>query len=347
MRIQSSSVAMALANRNYRSLSRRSGSFFGELKDFDRSEKDENEQTGSGRFLISERKGSVPERRLLSDHINSISMPEMSPSDELRLRTALFREMLDVILHGAGRTNRMRGNLAGVQGGGIGVWKRMVYAETIIEEHQETAFESSGVVRTADGRQISFGVKFSMSRSMSQRFSATASMPYILTDPLVINLSDSVTRVSDRTFHFDLDCDGEKEEIHFAGEGSGFLALDRNGDGEINDGSELFGTSGGDGFKDLAGYDSDANGWIDENDEVFGKLRVWTKDGDGGDVLLDLKQSDVGAIYLGNVDTRFSLYSDDGYAGELQKSGVYLRESSGAAGTLSHVDLASMQRSDY
>ncbi len=40
---------------------------------------------------------------------------------------------------------------------------------------------------------------------------------------------------------------------------------------KINDGSELFGTSSGDGFKDLATYDEDENGWIDENDSIFSK----------------------------------------------------------------------------
>ena len=41
--------------------------------------------------------------------------------------------------------------------------------------------------------------------------------------------------------------------------GSGYLALDKNGDGTINDGSELFGTRNGDGFADLAQYDEDGN----------------------------------------------------------------------------------------
>ena len=53
------------------------------------------------------------------------------------------------------------------------------------------------------------------------------------------------------------------------GSGSGFLALDKNGNGKIDDGSELFGTKSGDGFADLAEYDSDGNGWIDEKGRVY------------------------------------------------------------------------------
>ena len=77
---------------------------------------------------------------------------------------------------------------------------------------------------------------------------------------------------------FDIDADGEEESISYLQGGSGYLALDKNGDGVINDGSELFGTKSGDGFADLAEYDADGNGWIDENDPIFDKLLIWAKD---------------------------------------------------------------------
>ena len=60
-----------------------------------------------------------------------------------------------------------------------------------------------------------------------------------LCDPLVINLEGNVAQVSDQTFFFDIDCDGVEDEISKLISGSGFLALDQNGDGIINDGSEL------------------------------------------------------------------------------------------------------------
>ena len=53
------------------------------------------------------------------------------------------------------------------------------------------------------------------------------------------------------------------------GKGSGFLALDKDGNGKIDDGNELFGTKSSDGFGDLREYDSDGSGWIDENDEIL------------------------------------------------------------------------------
>lgn len=220
------------------------------------------------------------------------------------------------------------------------LWQRVNATSLERSEREYTAFRSSGYAVTEDGRSIGFDVEFAMSRSFSERFDALSSEQFVLTDPLIINLDSNTTSVSDMKFRFDLDGDGQEENISFAGAGSGFLALDANGNGVIDDGNELFGTRSGNGFADLAAYDGDGNGWIDENDDVYSKLRVWVKDADGGDRLLDLKEANVGAIYLGSADTEFSL--KDAATNEtnavLRRTGVYLKET-GEAGTLSHVDL--------
>ena len=219
-------------------------------------------------------------------------------------------------------------------------WQRITATSGFMSESEHTTFASKGMVQTADGRSIDFNVELSMSRSFMQAFDKLEAKDYIKTDPLMINLDTNIASVSDQKFFFDLDADGEEEQISFAGKGSGFLALDKNGDGKVNDGSELFGTSSGDGFRDLALYDEDGNGWIDENDSVFDRLRIWTKDANGEDYLIDLKKADVGAIYLGNADTQFRLKNDENILNaEIKKTGIYLKESTGAVGTLNHVDL--------
>jgi hypothetical protein len=123
--------------------------------------------------------------------------------------------------------------------------------------------------------------------------------------------------------------------------GSGFLALDKNGDGVINDGSELFGTKSGNGFADLAEYDSDGNGWIDEGDPIWDKLLVWTKDEDGNDRLYHLSELGVGAVGLANVSTQFSLNSQEDNTNNaiIRYTGVFLYEN-GEASTVQHLDLA-------
>ncbi len=232
-------------------------------------------------------------------------------------------------------------NISSGSGTGVTVWKKTTAASVFFEETEVTQYSASGVAVTADGREINFGVDIEMSRAFSAYYNSFTQEDYICTDPLVINVDDNFTGVTDKKFAFDLDGDGSEEMISFASEGSGFLALDKNGDGKINDGGELFGTKSGDGFKDLAQYDQDGNGWIDEADDVFDKLKIWSKDENGNDRLISLKEAGVGAIYLGSADTEFAL--KDGTTNEtnavIRKTGVYLKES-GEVGTIQHVDLA-------
>lgn len=208
------------------------------------------------------------------------------------------------------------------------------------EETEETSFSTQGTVKTADGREISFNVGLQMSRSFSEYYSQTTGYS-LMVDPLVINMDTGMTEIEDQTFLFDLDCDGTKENVSSLGQGSGFLALDKNDNGKVDDGNELFGTKTGDGFGDLEEYDSDDNGWIDENDQVWDRLRIWTKDSDGNDLLYKLSDKKIGAICLQNVSTDFSQrsISDGQINGRIRQTGVFLYEN-GSAGTVQHVDLS-------
>ena len=180
-----------------------------------------------------------------------------------------------------------------------------------------------------------------MSRSFAAEYSESFETGLKYIDPLVINLDSNPTAVEDMKFEFDLDTDGEMESISMLSSSSAFLALDINGNGEIDDGSELFGTKSGDGFKDLSEYDSDGNGWIDEADEVFDKLRLWQVNSDGTKSLYTLKDKDIGALYLGNVNSTFSITNDNNDTNAIiRKSGMYLRED-GSAGVMAHVDMVS------
>ncbi|MBQ7147209.1 MAG: hypothetical protein IJR96_00510 [Pseudobutyrivibrio sp.] len=210
--------------------------------------------------------------------------------------------------------------------------------------HQEQSLEfaSKGTAITADGRKLSFNYNFELSESFTEKYDSTmitAVQKYI--DPLVINLDDCPTSIADQTFYFDLDGDGEEDELHNLGKGSGFLALDKNEDGKINDGLELFGTKTGDGFGELSAFDEDGNGWIDENDSVFTKLRIMTVTEAGERELYGLKESDVGAIFLGKIETEFTHHDHDNNPTAMaRKSGLFLHESDGHAGGVQHVDFA-------
>ena len=214
-----------------------------------------------------------------------------------------------------------------------------MYSKT---ESESTTFSSQGKVVTADGREISFGIDCSMSRSFTEKYSQSVQMQTIsYVDPLVINLDSEVTQVSDQKFYFDLNSDGTKEEISKLSGKSGYLAYDKNDDGIINDGSELFGTKSGDGFFDLEQYDKDQNGWIDEQDAIFDKLQIWTTNAQGEQVLCDLKEAGVGALYLHKASTEFSLNSQSSNETNalIRSTGIFLYEN-GMAGTLQQLDMA-------
>lgn len=211
--------------------------------------------------------------------------------------------------------------------------------------HAETetmSFQGRGVVNTSDGRQIDFSVALNMSRSfVGQNNISIRAGDALMKDPLVINFDAPAASLTETKFQFDLDADGTADSISFVKPGSGFVALDKNGNGKIDDGTELFGAKSGDGFADLAAYDSDGNGWIDENDPIFDKLRVWTKDVSGSDQLFALGVKGVGAIYVGNVDSEFALKAQgtNETQGQVRSTGVFLKEN-GGVGTLQQVDLA-------
>ncbi|WP_151194578.1 hypothetical protein [Candidatus Symbiobacter mobilis] len=213
-----------------------------------------------------------------------------------------------------------------------------------VAEMESTRFRAEGVIQTADGQAFAFDVELEMHRAYVQEsYQSTrigtqqAAAP--LTDPLLLQFDGTGVELQDMQFSFDLNVDGTLDSIAMPATGSGFLALDRNGNGAIDDGSELFGPRSGDGFADLAEHDQDGNGWIDENDPVFSQLRVWTADAQGAQTLSTLEQSGVGALYLGRVQTPFSVQTDDHRTlGQVRSSGVFLTEA-GDVKTMHQVDL--------
>ena len=116
------------------------------------------------------------------------------------------------------------------------------------------------------------------------------------------------------------------DTINQLGAGSGYLVLDKNKNGAVDDGQELFGPQTNDGYSELAKYDEDGNGWIDEGDSIFDQLKIWYHDEGGNSHLVALSEKSVGAIYLGHAVTQMNMYSQNGMAGRLRESGLVLLE---------------------
>ncbi len=207
-------------------------------------------------------------------------------------------------------------------------------------ESQQMNFNAGGKVKTADGREIEFSLDLSMSSEMFQSSNISLRAGNFA-DPLMINLDGSIPELTKEKYSFDITIDGKNESISMPVKGQGLLSIDKNGDGVINDGSELFGASTGDGFAELAIYDSDSNGWIDENDQIFSELKIMIKESASADpTLKSLTEAGVGAIYLGSVNSPYELKnSTNQTSGIIRKSGFYLHEN-GSAGLIQHVDFS-------
>ncbi|MBD2195080.1 MULTISPECIES: RHS repeat-associated core domain-containing protein [Calothrix] len=96
--------------------------------------------------------------------------------------------------------------------------------------------------------------------------------------PLVFDLDgDGIELISleKSNAFFDLDADGFAERTGWVQSDDGLLALDKNGNGVIDDITEVFGNSTTDGFIILKQLDSNNDNLIDSRDSQFANLRVW------------------------------------------------------------------------
>ncbi len=105
-------------------------------------------------------------------------------------------------------------------------------------------------------------------------------------DPLVFDLDDDgleITRVEEGVL-FDLAGSGQRKQTAFTYGGDAFLALDRNANGQIDSGKELFGEHHGaaDGFDELSKFDENGDGQIDSKDAIFDRLRLFADENRDG-----------------------------------------------------------------
>lgn len=218
-------------------------------------------------------------------------------------------------------------------------WGAVYEARERYEEHESSAFRASGTVRTADGRDIAFSLELNMSSHFVQESSFVARFGQATKDPLVINFSGGAAQLTDQFFKFDLKGDGQEVNIAALASGSAYLYFDRNQDGIVNNGTELFGPSTDNGFAELAALDADANGWIDEADPAFAQLGVWRMAANGESQYSSLKDAGIGALALAHLATPTNLRSNTmQLLGNVRSSGVALTED-GRPLALQQIDL--------
>ena len=212
---------------------------------------------------------------------------------------------------------------------------------TVYTETQALKFETNAIVKTED-KKIELDLNVSLSRSFVEQVKT----PQInfsnitkLWDPLILDMSGVLPSLSSKKFSFDIDIDGTNEQISMLEKESAFLAFDKNENNNVDDGGELFGAKSGDGFEELRGYDDDKNGWIDENDNIFDKLKIWQKT-ENKNELIAIEEVGIGAIFLGDISTPFEIKSSSNeLLGAMKKSSFFLFEN-GKSSLISQIDLA-------
>ena len=157
----------------------------------------------------------------------------------------------------------------------------------------------------------------------------------VIYDPLTLDLDgDGIETIASNGHDgalFDHDKNGIRTATGWVGKDDGFLVYDRNGDGVVNDGGELFGDNtllkngerAANGYQALADLDDNGDGKVDTADSAFAKLRVWrdlNQDGISQEgELLTLNEAKVKALNLANKNADRDL----GNGNSLAEEGTY------------------------
>jgi hypothetical protein len=171
-------------------------------------------------------------------------------------------------------------------------------------------------------------------------------------DPLAIDLDgDGIEAIpvnAAASVLFDHDGDGTRTGTGWLKGDDGWLVLDRNGNGQIDNGGELFGMDttlpnarkATDGFAALASLDSNQDKVFDVADVEFARVQIWrdlNQDGvsDAGE-LQSLSAAGIASISLTSVSGRTQLNG-----GNVQTASALFTRTDGSIGKVANIDLVS------
>lgn len=171
-----------------------------------------------------------------------------------------------------------------------------------------SASVATSVTAADNGAIASVSQSIEVQLEMSLQISANVAQPVQQADPLALDLDgDNKISLTDvgAGATFDINADSFLDRSAFVTGHDAFLALDRNANGRIDDGSELFGDQHGaaNGFLELGRYDDNGDGLIDARDGVFSSLLAVTLGSAGALEQRRLTDLGVQAIELGYRDT--------------------------------------------
>lgn len=208
-------------------------------------------------------------------------------------------------------------------------------AESTIMEfnyrYQAVAASFTGAVQLEDGSSQSFAFSF----SLQERYASfSIRQEAILKDPLIVSTTGQSFQWTGASQSFDFHSDGSNIGLPTLASGQYYLSYDRNQDGRITQGRELFGPATGQGFAELAALDEDKDGFVDSSDSAWQQLSLWRP----GETPTSLTEAGIGALSAQSVATSFGLYDGNALLARIARSGIFLSEQ-GKVGLLQQVDL--------
>ncbi len=269
-------------------------------------------QTGSTRLVEASR--AVAARFEISASVSGVVLDGFSKGaealpDEVSEQLATLTERLlqeaDEILNEAFEL------LNGFFSGEYGLGELQERFDQFARDIQEAFAGFNAPVAEGGAQQSSVQLEFNFSLSVSVTEEVTVQQ----SDPLVLDLDGDGVELTrhDNGARFDIRGNGQAVNTAFVTGGDAFLAIDRNGNGRIDDGTELFGDQRGaaNGFEALREFDSNGDGRIDRGDAGYNQLLLFRDNGNGrterGE-LITLAEAGVEAIDLTyrNVDEKAS-----------------------------------------
>ena len=176
---------------------------------------------------------------------------------------------------------------------------------------------------TSQAAALTTGQVEALTTSQISAFTTEATQQLALGTPIILDLNgDGVKSQSvSAGVKFDLFADGRQVNTGWVSSGDGLLVLDRNHDGLINDGSELFGSSttltsgqkAADGYMALRELDSNQDGILSQEDAIFNDLRIWV-DGNSDGISETGEIKSLAALSITKIDlhSKVELSKDNG-----------------------------------
>lgn len=182
--------------------------------------------------------------------------------------------------------------------------------------YEAVSADFSGSVALDDGSSFSWSMQFAMSY---EEFSYSERTEQPMKDPLVMSFNGRPVELSGQSSAFNLT--DHAKSIQQLAQGQYYLAKDSNNNGAVDSGQELFGPSTGQGFAELAAYDDDQNGLIDQQDPIWQNLWLWRPEDKS---LYSFKDMGVMALSVDSVATPFNLRHNNEIQGRLERSSIFI-----------------------